>query len=466
MSARSIAFGVWFCGDQGTSETERIGQLPALERPVVLDPAELGRALGAGVAELQADLGVGLGVDEVDDALPGGLGSGAVGAGAAGADPALGGHAGHLGVDEPGAALGALAEVDEVPVGRHAVHGLVLRHRRDDDAVLQLHAAQAEGREHRPADRGVGAAAGAGSGTRLGAVQPVLVAQPQVLVADALRAGEQRVGELHRVEVEVALDLLEPLHRVARGRLEAEHVEAAGVLVLREGGLEGRLGVQVAGERDGAVEREAGAGADGEMRGGGGVAHQDDVAVGPLLAEHAGEVDPGRAADVAGVGDEGVAAELVREDRLAGGDQLLLGHLAEAVGVPGGLGALDDEGRGVGVELVGVRPEPALLGLLEDEGEGVVELLPGAEPDELALAHVDVGLEVLGVAGAGQRVQPVAGDDDVVVARQLLDLVVGDGGSGSAGRRRARGRGPGAGAAASSGRCRRSRGRRRRCARP
>ena len=28
MSARSIAFGVWFWGDQGTSETERIGQLP------------------------------------------------------------------------------------------------------------------------------------------------------------------------------------------------------------------------------------------------------------------------------------------------------------------------------------------------------------------------------------------------------------------------------------------------------
>ena len=28
MSARSIAVGTWFCGDHGTSETERIGQLP------------------------------------------------------------------------------------------------------------------------------------------------------------------------------------------------------------------------------------------------------------------------------------------------------------------------------------------------------------------------------------------------------------------------------------------------------
>ena len=300
----------------------------------------------------------------------------------------------------------------------------------------------------------------------LGAVQPVLVAQAQVLVADALRAGEERVGELDGVEVEVALDLLEPLHRVARGRLEAEHVEAAGVLVLLEGGLEGRLGVQVGGERDGAVEGEAGAGADGEMRGGGGVAHQDDVLVGPLLAEDAGEVDPGRAADVPGVGDEGVAAELVGEDRLAGGDRLLLGHLAEAVGVPGLLGALDDEGRGVGVELVGVRPEPALLGLLEDEGEGVVELLPGAEPDELALADVDVGPEVVGVEGAGAGVEAVARHDDVVVAARAARSARRGCRSGSAGRRRARGRGPGAGGGASSGRCRRSRGRRRRCARP
>ena len=266
--------------------------------------------------------------------------------------------------------------------------------------------------------------------------------------------------------MEVALDLLEPLHRVARRRLQAQHVEAAGVLVLREGGLERRLGVEVGGERDGAVEGEAGAGADGEMRGGGGVAHQHDVAVGPLLAEHAGEVDPGRAADVPGVGDEGVAAELVGEDRLAGGDRLLLGHAAEAVGVPGLLRALDDEGRGVGVELVGMGPEPALLGLLEDEGEGVVELLPGAEPDELALAHVDVRPEVVGVEGAGAGVQAVARHDEVVVARELLDLARRRCRSGSAGRRRARGRGSGAAAAASSGRCRRSRGRRRRCARP
>ena len=118
-----------------------------------------------------------------------------------------------------------------------------------------------------------------------------------------------------------------------------------------------------------------------------------------------------------------MAAELVREQAFAGGDRLFLGHLAEAELRPGGLGAFDDEGRGRGVELVGVRPDPAVLGLLEDEGEGVVEFLRGAEPDELAAAGVDVGPEVLGVGGAGARVQPVARHHEVVVAGQRLDVV-------------------------------------------
>jgi hypothetical protein len=43
-----------------------------------------------------------------------------------------------------------------------------------------------------------------------------LVAQAQVLVADALAARQQRVGELLRRQVDVAVDVLEPLGRVAR----------------------------------------------------------------------------------------------------------------------------------------------------------------------------------------------------------------------------------------------------------
>ncbi len=157
MSARVISRGTWLCGRP--RHRRRRHHLPVAAaraaRPSL--PAELGRALGARMAELDGDLRVGLGVDEIDDALPGRLVLGRVEAGAAGRDAPLRRDAGHLGEDEAGAALGALGVVHEVPVRRRAVDGAVLRHRRDHDAVLQAHVAQAERREHRRA-RGVGLA--------------------------------------------------------------------------------------------------------------------------------------------------------------------------------------------------------------------------------------------------------------------------------------------------------------------
>ncbi len=315
-------------------------------------------------------------------------------AGAARRDPSLRADAGHLDADEAGAALGALAVVHEVPVGRAAVDRLVLRHRRDDDAVLERHVAQLERREHRPPHvRAV--AAGLALEPGFGALEPCLVAQPQVLVADALRARQQRIVELHRVEVEVALDVLEPLERIAGGRLQPQHLGAARILVFAERRRDARLAVQIAGERDRALHRELGARADREMRRRGGIAHQHDIFVGPCLAQHARKIEPARAAQVARVRHQPMAAEIFLEDALAGRDRFLARHRAEAEPVPGRFRALDDEGRGVGVELIGVRPDPAVLGLLEDEGEGVVEFLAGAEPHELALAQVDVGPEVL-----------------------------------------------------------------------
>ena len=89
------------------------------------------------------------------------------------------------------------------------------------------------------------------------------------------------------------------------------------------------------------------------------------------------------------------------------------------------LGRLDDEGRGVVVEAVGVRLEPAVLGLLEGEGERL-EQLRRAEPDEAAVAQVDVGLVGGGVLAADAAVEAVAGDDEVGVGvRSSADLHVG-----------------------------------------
>ena len=114
-----------------------------------------------------------------------------------------------------------------------------------------------------------------------------------------------------------------------------------------------------------------------------------------------------------------MTAEIFGKNLLAGPAVLLLAHGAEAEFLPGVIGAFDDEGRGVGIELIGVRPDPAVLGLFEDEGEGVVEFLVGAEPDEFVLAGLDAGLEVGGEFVARPGIQPVGGDDQIVGLGQL-----------------------------------------------
>ena len=89
------------------------------------------------MAQLDCNFRVRLGVDEIDDALPGRLVRGRIEAGAAGRDAPLRRDAGHLGVDEPGAALGALGVVHEMPVRGRAVDRAVLGHGRYHHAVLQ-----------------------------------------------------------------------------------------------------------------------------------------------------------------------------------------------------------------------------------------------------------------------------------------------------------------------------------------
>ena len=161
------------------------------------------------------------------------------------------------------------------------------------------------------------------------------------------------------------------------------------------------------------------------MGAGGGVAHQSEVLMRPALAQHAGKVQPGGAADVTGIRHQGMVTEMAGEDPLAGGDGLFLGHFAEAELLPSLLAAFDDERRRHRIELVCVSPDPAVLGLLEDEGEGVVELLVGAKPHELAFAQVDVGPEDFGEGAARPRVEAVGGNDEIMrlhVGPGILDL--------------------------------------------
>ncbi len=146
------------------------------------------------------------------------------------------------------------------------------------------------------------------------------------------------------------------------------------------------------------------------------VAQQHDVLVDPALAQHAVEIEPGRAAQMLAHWSSaycrpGCAAKIFSQAR----NGFFGRHVVEAGAPPGVFRAFDNERRGVGIELIGVRPDPAVLGFLEDEGEGVVEFLVGAEPDVFAGAHVDIRLEHIGVSGANAGIDAVGADDQVVV---------------------------------------------------
>ncbi len=311
---------------------------------------------------------------------------------------------------------------------RHAVARAVGCHRRDHDAVGQRHVPQFERQEHRR-DRPVRCAAtGARGEPALHAVQPGAVAQAQILVADALAAGQQAVGELLRFKIGVARNVLEPFGGIARGRLQFQHIDASGRFVGGECGRDVPVGpVDGLREPDRVLQRELGAGTDGKMRGVRGIAHQHDPVLHPGRVGDAVEIDELRAAQVTHVGQQRIAVEPRSEQALAEGDRLRHVHLIETRGPPGRLARFDDECRGIVAEAIGVGLEPAPLGLDKDEGEGIEQLVR-AEPGESVRARFDGRSEMLRIACADRAVDAIGCDDQVGVGEfgDVLHLALED----------------------------------------
>ena len=223
-------------------------------------------------------------------------------------------------------------------------------------------------------------------------------------MADPLAARQQAVGELLRLQVRVARDVLEPLGGVACGGLQLQHFDAPFGFVGGRAQLEcrGPAWSMRLGQTDGILQRELRAGADGEMRGMGCVAHQHDIVHRPVFVGDAVEVDELRAAQMTHVGQQRVAVEPGRKKPLAEADRFSHVHPVEARGSPGCVACLHDERRGIGVEAIGVGLEPAEFGFDEDEGE-CIEQLVRAEPGESVVADLDRWLEVIGVRAYGSR---------------------------------------------------------------
>ena len=167
---------------------------------------------------------------------------------------------------------------------------------------------------------------------------------------------------------------------------------------------------QRARQGDSIFHRQLGARPDGEVRGVRRVADEHHVTVMPLFAQHAIEVEPRRPAQVARVAHQAMPVQILAEHFLAKSDRCFPVRPIQPCREPGLLARLDDECAGVSIETVGVKLEPAPGRLLERKGERIQQAMR-AEPDVSALAHVDIGLKVLGVLASQDAVGTVRSDD-------------------------------------------------------
>ncbi len=165
------------------------------------------------------------------------------------------------------------------------------------------------------------------------------------------------------------------------------------------------------GECDGVFHRQLGAGADGEMRGMGGVAQDHHVLMHPAFALDARELAPDGA-----VGQQPVPLKLCREQFLQIAGRAFLIILAQA-GICECLGrCLDDPGRCLAAKAVGVDHPVAVRILLEMKGEGL-QRCGGTHPAELVALHLDGWAECGFPFAADNGIGPVGTDQQVTVSQ-------------------------------------------------
>src|SRR4051812_12308244 len=171
--------------------------------------------------------------------------------------------------------------VNEVPVIGNAVFCTVLGHRRNDHAVGKFEASQLEGQEHR---RSGAVSALASRKPSFVAVDKLWVPNLQVLVSDALAAGQKTVGELLRRQMYIACNVLKPLHAIARRALEAKNLYVALFMICTKRSVEIIGSGDVLDQRDGVLHRELCPRSNREVRSVGRVPNQHYPAVVPFLA--------------------------------------------------------------------------------------------------------------------------------------------------------------------------------------
>ena len=184
------------------------------------------------------------------------------------------------------------------------------------------------------------------------------------------------VGEIHRIQLHPFAHALVPAQTYVGGIPDFLHRRQAQFLEADQGVGHAALLAQCFPQRDSVLHRQAGAGADGEMRGAQGVAHEHHLVEAPALVPDRGVVAPAGV-----VGKDGMTAQVLGEDLLAMADGVLRAHVLETGPLPGLRLHFDQEGAHARAVAVVVRTEDAVPGLAKGQGEAVEN--PGSPvPDE------------------------------------------------------------------------------------
>ena len=124
-----------------------------------------------------------------------------------------------------------------------------------------------------------------------------------------------------------------------------------------------------------------------------------------------------------GIGEQGMAVQVVLKNVSAGFRALLMRHRFESQRVVDLRGCLNDEGRGVLVKLVSVGPYPAMIRAFENEGEGITERLVRAKPYELVWARFDRAAKLVKKSISDSRVKTVTCNDYVCISEASIDVI-------------------------------------------
>ena len=146
------------------------------------------------------------------------------------------------------------------------------------------------------------------------------------------------------------------------------------------------------------------------------IAHQHNILVIPLFANHTRELHPHRrSAQMGGVGNQVMPAQMLHKNPFTCGDNVFLRHMFEAPAFPSFGQALHDERRFISIELINMRPNPAVFSLFKNEGESAIEFLMRAKPNKFATAHINIGLEHLGIFAPHHRADAITSNHQIIV---------------------------------------------------